>query len=313
MTFPSFRPLAAAAALASAATLGAQTEASFTHYTIQPTLVNPALVGFDGEHEGRLNYRAAAAGLPGAPTTYALGYAGAIGPAFGLGAQVFAENAASHHRYGARLAYAFRTRVAGAFKVAGGFATSFSREELRLGSSRDFDYDGGDPELMRALEGSNALDASVGLHARHRDGSFVGVVLPTLVAAYLGEAGTDAERGGPGNFILRAGHEFVIPSRNFRVTPMVAVHRLYGVPFRVDVGATAAFLDERFVAGLAYRGGESADVGVLLGARFGDIGAYYSYDVSFGEFQSYHAGGHELTLGFEFRSRRRFADEARYE
>lgn len=315
MTLPNLRNLGIAALLALGAGARAQTEASFTHYIVQPTLLNPALVGFDGEHEGRLNYRSATSGLNDGPATYAAGYTGALERNFGIGAQVFAEDEGRFSRYGLRLASAFHARVRADLELAGGFAVAYSREQLRPGDGGEAAYDVNDPELIRAMEGEHALDASLGFHARHRSGAFAGLVLPRLAAGYLGDAdGTErGDRGGPDNFILRVGREFRIPEKSFRVTPSVVVQRLYGVPFRVDVGATAGFLDDRFVAGLGYRHGEGSDVGVLLGVRVDKLRAYYSYDVNFGEFQSYHAGGHEVTLGFDFRSRNRWADEARYE
>ena len=315
MTSTFLRTLGAAAFLALGTSVSAQTEAAFTHYIIQPTLLNPALVGFDGEHEGRLNYRAAAAGLSDGPATYAAGYTGAIDRNYGVGAQVFAEDEGRFSRYGLRLASAFHTRVRADLEVAGGFAVAYSRERLRPGDGGEVGLDVNDPELVQAMEGEHALDASLGFHARHRSGAFAGVVLPRLVAAYLGDADGTArgERGGPDNFIVRVGKQFTMPARSFRVTPSLTVQRLYGVPFRVDAAATAGFLDDRFVAGLGYRLGEGSDLGVLLGVRVDKMRAYYSYDVNFGEFQSYHAGGHELTLGFDFRSRNKWADGARYE
>ncbi len=291
----------------------AQNEAILTQYTVQPYLLNPALSGFDDLHQIRMNYRSSWTGFPDAPNTYALNYNGPVNKSFGLGGQILGENVASTFRYNVKVSYAFHADV-NDFRLAGGFSTSFSNFRLRNRVIGGYEFDAGDPVAQEALDGKNSFDAALGFHARYRNQSFVGLTFPTLISARLDNIeGDDDERGGVDNFILRVGQDIRIRERNFQVTPSVVISRVFGSPFRVDFNAVASFLDEQFVAGLGYRAGAGNDVGVLLGTKFDRMRLFYSYDINFGRFQTYNGGSHEITIGFDFDSKEKTVDAARYE
>jgi type IX secretion system PorP/SprF family membrane protein len=294
--------------------LSAQNEAVLTQYTVQPFLLNPALSGFDDLHQIRLNYRSSWTGFPDAPNTYALNYNGPVSNNFGLGGQLLAENVASTFRYDLKLAYAFHTDLE-EFRLAGGFSTSFSNFRLRNRAIGGFGFDANDPEVVEALDGKNSFEAALGFHARYKNQTFVGLTFPSLISARLDQIDSDngEDQGGADNFIIRVGQDIRLKERNFQVTPSVVISRVFGAPFRVDVNAVASFLDEQFTAGLGYRAGAGNDVGVLLGMRFDRLRVYYSYDLNFGSFQTYSGGSHEITLGFDFDSREKTVDAARYE
>ena len=311
-----FYPLAATALLL-LVSLGAargQSEAVFTHYTVQPFLLNPALAGFDDLHQIRINYRSSFTGFPDAPNTYALTYNGPVARTFGLGGQVLAENIANTFRYSVRGSYAFNAQ-AGEFDLATGFSTAFSNFRLREEPLNSPGYEGGDPVVMQALDAENNFDAALGFYARYQGRTFAGLTFPSLISARLNqiEVGGEENRGGLDNFILRLGQEIRIRERNFQVTPSVMLARVFGAPFRVDFNAVASFLDEQFISGLSYRAGTGNEVGLLLGTKLNRLRLFYSYDVNFGDFQTYNGGGHELTLGFDFDSKERQVDAARYE
>ena len=291
----------------------AQNEAIFTQYTVQPFLLNPSLAGFDDAHQIRLNYRGSWAGFPDAPNTYALNYNGPLGETFGIGAQLLAENIASIFRYNFKVSYAFN-HTAGDFDFAGGFSTSFVNFRLKNSGVEGPNYDPNDPVVQDALDGENSFDAALGFFTRYKRQTFIGLTFPSLVSERLDQIESGQElRGGAENFILRVGQEIRIRERNFKVTPSVVVSRVFNAPFRVDLNAVASFLDEQFVAGLGYRAGAGNDVGLLLGTKLDQLRLFYSYDINFGEFQSYNAGGHEITIGFDFAQTRRQADAARYD
>ncbi|MFK8057424.1 MAG: PorP/SprF family type IX secretion system membrane protein [Saprospiraceae bacterium] len=295
--------------------LTAQNEAILTQYTVQPYLLNPALSGFDDLHQIRMNYRSSWTGFPDAPNTYALNYNGPVSKNFGIGGQVLGENVASTFRYNVKVSYAFHADV-NDFRLAGGFSTSFSNFRLRDRATAGsvFAYDPNDPDVLEALAGKNSFDAALGFHARYRNQSFVGLTFPSLISARLDEIDTTPDEvGGADNFILRIGQDIRIKERNFQVTPSVVISRVFGAPFRVDFNAVASFLDEQFVAGLGYRAGAGNDVGVLLGTKFDRLRLFYSYDLNFGTFQTYNGGSHEITLGFDFDSKEKTVDAARYE
>ena len=299
------------AAAAVTTTARAQNEAVFTQYTIQPFLLNPALAGFDDVHQIRLNYRSAWTGFPDAPNTYALNYNGPIGKTFGLGGQILGENVAGVFRWNAKFAYAFNAD-AGEFELGGGFSTGFSNFRL-TNSAVDASVDDTDPRIVEALDGNNDFDAALGFFARYRRQTFVGLTFPTLISARLDALESpEVDRGGADHFILRVGQEIRIRERNFKVTPSVVLSRVFGAPFRADFNAVASFLDEQLIAGLGYRAGVGNDVSLMIGGKIQTFRLFYSYDINFGEFQTYNGGGHELTLGFDFAGEDKPVDAARY-
>src|SRR5210317_2146419 len=80
--------------LLSVQALHAQDEAIFTHYNINPVLINPAASGFDDAYQVLLNARASWSGFPDAPQTYGAQFNGPLGNTFGVGVGVLSESAA---------------------------------------------------------------------------------------------------------------------------------------------------------------------------------------------------------------------------
>ena len=103
------------------------------------------------------------------------------------------------------------------------------------------------------------------------------------------------------------GHEFVV-SEDLKIEPSIFFIKMEDVPLRADINVLAKFLEEKFIAGLSYRYMEATfdetmggHAGVLLGFKIAAFQVYYSYDVSFLKFQEYNGGGHEVTIGFDFK------------
>ena len=291
-----------------------QNEAVLTQYTVQPFLLNPALSGFDKLHQIRLNYRSSWTGFPDAPNTYALNYNGPVNKVFGIGGQLLAENVASTFRYNIKASYSFNTEV-NDFVLAGGFSTGFTNFRLQNRAIGGVNFQEGDDIVQEALDGKNSFESSLGFHVRYLNQTFFGLTFPSLISARLDEIenGTENQQGGIENFILRVGQDINIKDRNFKVTPSVVISRVFGAPFFVDFNAVGSFLDEVLIAGVGYRAGAGNDVNLMLGTKPDRFRIFYSYNVNFGTFQTYNGGGHEITLGFDFDSKERTIDAARYE
>ena len=71
--------------------LMAQDEAIFGHYMFNPSLINPAYVGFEGKHQLFTHYRSQWTGFPGAPQTFAMTYNGTLSDKVGLGGLLLNE------------------------------------------------------------------------------------------------------------------------------------------------------------------------------------------------------------------------------
>ena len=289
------------------AELSAQGEATFSQYVIQPFLLNPALVGFEEQHQLRINHRSAWVGLPEGPRTSALSYNGHLSPTLGLGAQVFTETIAGMQRLAVRGAYAFRHPVGDAWDLAGGFALVVSNNRLRSGVVGSFGFEEDDPIAQAALDSRSSLDASIGFFAKHRSGAYGGLTFPNLVAANLSERSPDAEgpgRGGLQHFALRLGHDAYFPQRKMHFRPSVLLSRTEGSPFRADINGLLSFRDDQFLTGARFQVGAGSSAGLIVGARWDQLRFYYGYDLSFGAIQTYSSGSHELTVGYDLSRRR---------
>ena len=85
----------------------AQDEANFSHYTVNPVLVNPAASGLRGFHQLQINGRYQWAGVTDSPKSLNALYNGPLGNKFGLGVGVLSENAGLLSRTKAMVNYSF--------------------------------------------------------------------------------------------------------------------------------------------------------------------------------------------------------------
>jgi hypothetical protein len=85
----------------------AQDEANFSHYTVNPVLVNPAASGLRGFHQLQVNGRYQWSGISDSPKSLNALYNGPLGDKFGLGVGVLSENAGLLSRTKAMVNYSF--------------------------------------------------------------------------------------------------------------------------------------------------------------------------------------------------------------
>ena len=273
----------------------AQEQSAFTHYHINPVLINPAVAGINGDHEVFLHARSQWAGFPGAPKTYALSYNGPFGKTFGLGATIYSENIASINQFRAAINYSFRYEL-DKLKVGFGFSTEFSQMRLDNGILTDPKYNTGDIKVEDGIDGINSFDATLGFQGIYNDQTFFGIAFPNIIMARL-----DGDPGGNSNdqegyYLFNMGHRFKSNEYGFTLEPSILLRRSRNVPFQADVNLKGYFLEDKLIGGLSYRGGARGALGILVGTKFPNFGFHYSFDVSFQKFQQYSNGAHEITL-----------------
>lgn len=281
----------------------AQEHAVYSHYQVMPSLINPAVVGFDNTHIFMVNARSAWSGFPGAPTTYTFMYNGPVGDKLGLGGSVLSETIGSQHISRIQGMYSFRFKLQNT-QVGLGLTTEFLRRRVQNDVLSNPLVDPGDLTLEGAIDGQQVFSSSFGAHVLFDEKVFVSLVLPTAIRARLDEIPIDdptTENGaGTQYFIFQLGAILDLPSQNFKLVPSLAVRRVRDVPFQVDVNLQGRFLDDKLIAGLTYRPNSKGSMAFLLGTRYNNFNLYYSYDVSFGPFQQYNAGSHEITAAYGF-------------
>lgn len=284
--------------------LMAQDQAIFSHYNINPILINSAVAGFKGEHQALFNARMQWAGFPGAPRTLMAQYHGPLSQSFGVGLGVLTESAAEINRLKVQLNYAFRFKVQESLEVAAGFATELHQIRLNndVGSSAFIDL--GDRIISNNMNGVRFLDASVAVYATYKKNTFGGFSLNNLVRSRLDDVVSPTENESfLSYYTFFLGHRFDVEDLNFSLEPSVMIQQIRDVPFQMDINLKAGFLDDQLLAGVSYR--SLGVMGVMLGTQVSPFNVYYSYNVSFQRFQQFNSGAHEVTVGLNMRQKKR--------
>jgi len=278
-------------------TANAQEEAIFSHYTINPMLVNPAATGFDEEnHNVFLNLRSSWSGFPGAPNTYSINYNGPVGKNLGIGALLYSENIGSLTRYRAQLSYAINFE-AGDYKFGAGLSTELHRLQLDNGAllANPELVDAGDIILNEFANGESQFDASIGGYGEYKEQVYFGIAFPNLVRRRL----LKIDNFNPKfNFIANVGARFSFPEKGIKLNPSLMVRQALNTPLLTDLNILASFLSEQLITGLTYRLGSGGAMGLNIGTKYNAIRVLYSYEVFLGDFQQYSGGTHEISINF---------------
>jgi len=278
--------------------LKAQEQSVFTHYHINPILINPATAGFNGSHNVFANLKHTWTDFPGAPKTYALSYHGPVAKTFGLGVSVFTEDIASLSRFRAAINYAFRYKV-DKLKFGFGFTTEYSQWSVSNSILANNFYDAGDETIEKGVDAINSFDASLGLYGIYNDRTFIGIAFPNIIMARLdGSSGPDIDELNEGGYYrFHVGHKIDV-AEGFQLEPSLLLRNERHVPFMADITLKGLFMDERLIGGLTYRTGPGDALSVLIGTKQYNLSIHYSFDVAFQGFQNFNSGSHEITIGY---------------
>ncbi len=276
-----------------------QHEAILTHYHINPILINPAAAGFNEQHELMLNARGSWTGFVDAPRNFNINYNGPIGNRFGLVLAVLTESAAQLSTIRGRGNFAFRFPINDKLKIAAGVAAEYEQMSIDNGVTLSNFFEEGDRILESALNGEGDFDAAVSLYGSLNDRTFGGLIFTNLVQSKLDDIVATSQNSFLNFFMFHLGHRFDIPELKFSLTPSVLIRQLKDAPNQLDLNVNAGFLDDQLIAGLSYRNLRA--MGVLFGTKLSNFYLYYSYDLSFQNFQQYNSGSHEVTLAFTFK------------
>ncbi len=285
-------------------TVKAQDEAIFMGYLVSPILINPAAAGFSEDYQVQFNARTQWTGFVDAPRTFTARYNGPLGPTFGIGIAVLSETAAQLSRTKLHLDYAFRYRFKEDWKISFGFFTEFQTLKVDGDITANPFYDPADLTLEELLNGKGEFDAAIGIRGTYRENTFGGLTINNLVTSRLSSiAGTTRDETFFSYYTFNIGHRIYLPQQKVTLEPSLMIRQIRNITprQRVDLNLKAEFLDEQLVAGLSYR--SQGAIGILLGTKLSNFRFYYSYDVSFQEFQQYSTGDHEITIALDFKKK----------
>lgn len=277
----------------------AQEQAVYSQYQAFPVLINPGYTGFEGNHQFLANARSTWTGFPGSPNTYTLMYNGPVGDKLALGGGLFSEKAGDISTTKLMLNYAFRFKIQKA-QIGLGVSTDFINRKADAGLLDNPLVDRNDATLEGLVDGQQIFDASVGLHIQYDERFFVGLSLPNTVRTRLDEVlvedNNSAKNGG--HYIFQLGYILNVPTQNFKIIPSLTVRKLRNTPSQIDINVQCRFLDEKLIAGLTFRPSTDGAAICMLGTKINQFQLFYSYDLSFSNFQRYNGGSHELTVAY---------------
>ncbi len=277
-----------------------QDEAIFSHYNITPILINPAVAGFQDSYQIQFNARAQWTGFPDAPTTLGVIFNGPVGNTLGVGLGLRTETAAQLTRLRGQLNFAFRFAFSEEFRFAAGLSTEFQQIQLDNAFMNSNFFQQGDQIVEEAVNGQREFDAALGFWGEWNRRTYFGLAFTNLVGARLDDIVTNTASESPFQYyILNFGHRLDV-NDYFRLEPSILIRQVRHSPFQIDVNLKAGFLDDdQLVAGISYR--SLGAFGVLLGTKIKQsLQLFYTYDVSFQQFQQFNAGSHEVTIAYTF-------------
>ena len=163
-----------------AVTAKAQDEAIFSHYVVNPMLINPAYAGFNDNTQIFGHLRNQWSGFQNAPKTYALTVDLPMTEKVGIGGLILSEKFGAMDRFRGQFNYAYRY-VGKGYKWSIGFSTEFHRSRLDASindQTTNSLVDKNDPLVMQRIKGVTFFDASFGGAAVIQDKILLSASLP---------------------------------------------------------------------------------------------------------------------------------------
>ncbi|MBL7827193.1 MAG: type IX secretion system membrane protein PorP/SprF [Saprospiraceae bacterium] len=277
----------------------AQEQAVYSQYQVFPVLINPGYTGFGDNHQVLANARSSWTGFPGKPTTYTLMYHGPLGDKLALGGGFFSETAGDVNTTKMMLNYAFRFRIQKAM-IGLGLSTEFLNRKADASLLNDLNVDRNDATLESLVEGQQIFDASVGAHVLYDDKFFVSAALPNTIRTRLDEVAVDdnTSNSSGGHYLFQIGYIFNMPNQNFKIIPSLTMRQFRNTPSQIDINVQGRFLEDKLIAGLTFRPSTDGSAVCLLGTKINQFQLFYSYDLSFSNFQRYNGGSHEISVAY---------------
>jgi len=269
----------------------------FTQGHINPILINPGATGFFQNQNLLFNYRNTWASFPGAPSSYTFSYDGAIGNRIGVGAQILSDRFASFETLKGSLSVSYS--IPSDLNTLGvGLSLEYVQHQISSEDANSTLVEGNDQEILNRLDGSQFFDLSLGAYGEYEDKIIYGLTLPSLVSAMLStfENGTRGDKAF--GAIAHVGYRHRLPQYDMIIEPSIILKYLMLTPTHVDLNLKMDFLDETLTGGVNYTIGGDNRFGFLAGVNIENFGFYYSYNISFNDFQQYNNGSHELTLRY---------------
>lgn len=264
-----------------------------TQTQLFPVLINPGAIGATGDHQVVLNYRNNWSSFDGSPSTLTFSYDGDLGNKLSFGAQLLRDQYAALEMTKGLVGFAYAIESP-TNKVSFGLSAEYIQNSLKSDLAG---VDLQDPEVLKALDGTQYFDVSFGVHGRYNENVMYGVSLPSLLSSRISDSNSGDSEDRDFGFIFYGGYDYHSVANGLHIIPSVFIKQLNNTPTHIDLNVRFSFLEERLTSGIGYTVGADNRLGFLIGTKIDKAGFYYSYNISNNEFQSYNNGAHEISIG----------------
>jgi type IX secretion system PorP/SprF family membrane protein len=273
----------------------------YSHYMLNPVLLNPGATAFQGGQNLFFNFKNTWANHPGSPKTFSFSYDGTVASKVGLGAFVMSDSYSALQTLKGQLSYSYNIK-GDDYDFGLGFTTEYLDYHV-TGALSDGIVDRNDPYLQLRQDGDKFFELAVGAYGLVQDKFLLSIAFPSLVRTKLNTRDGELEEEKDFNYIFGVGYMFKMPEYKICITPNVYIKKLWKYNTMIDANLLFSFYDNRFTTGVMYGIGEESTLGFILGTKLNKFNFYYSYDFAFKDFQAYNNGSHELTVGYNFREK----------
>jgi type IX secretion system PorP/SprF family membrane protein len=276
----------------------AQQDAQYTQYMYNTIVVNPAYAGSRQAMSIFALHRTQWVGIEGAPVTNSFSINTPINESkVGLGLSFVNDQIGPSDENNIAVDFSYSVPVSEKYKMS--FGLKASANLLNVDFTKLDQYPG-DPIFEDNIDNKFSPNIGIGFYL-HSDNSYIGISAPNLIETeHFDGSATSSSSSHIAtekiNYYLIAGYVFDL-SPSLKLKPSMQTKYVQGAPLQVDVSANF-MIDEKFVAGLAYRW--SAAMSAMVGFQASDswfIG--YSYDFDTTDLADYNSGSHEIFLRYE--------------
>ncbi|MFM7401629.1 MAG: PorP/SprF family type IX secretion system membrane protein, partial [Bacteroidota bacterium] len=238
-------------------------------------------------------------GFPGSANTYTLLYNGPIGDKLALGGGLFSEQIGDISSTKLMLNYAFRFKLQ-KLNIGLGLSTEFLNRSVDASLLSNLNVDRNDLVLEGLVDGQQIFDATLGGHLQYDNRFFLSASLPNAIRTRLDEVPVDGGGGSSGgqHYLFQLGYIVNVPAQNFKVVPSLTFRKFRNTPSQVDINVQGRFMEDKLIAGLTFRPGVNGAAVCLLGTKINQYNIFYSYELSFSDFQRYNGGSHEISIAY---------------
>ena len=279
---------------------------TFSHYTVNNFVINPAAAGNKDRFIARLSYRNQWTGFDGAPETGMLSVHGRLKESpNSIGGIVYNDATGQSTRTGFNLAYSYSIPFGGtkrgnkwtgnilSFGLQGGVL------QYTIDGSKMTTDEPDDAAVPLNTENVIVPDAGFGIYS-YSNKYYVGFSIPQLLETKV-KFNKDDNRKEVSrlkqHYYFFGGLYFKL-NEALTLEPSGLIRGVKAAPIQFDINLKA-HLHSKYWFGVSYKTREAIVLltGIRLKKRF-HFG--YAYDINFSELQNYSGGSHEIFLGVDF-------------